>query len=84
MSAAHVRRGGSARSKARKPSKVSVPKKIAKKLPVDQKRANKVAGLVFGGFLLAIAAVVLLALDIPAKAERAAGHRSNATMNRGS
>ena len=73
MSAAHVRRGGSARSKARKPSKVSVPKKIAKKLPVDQKRANKVAGMVFGGFLLAIAAVVLLALDIPAKAERAAG-----------
>jgi cell division protein FtsQ len=73
MSAAHVRRGGAARSKARKPSKVSVPKKIAKKLPVDQKRANKVAGMVFGGFLLAIAAVVLLALDIPAKAERAAG-----------
>ena len=73
MSAAHVRRGGAARSKPRKPSKVSVPKKIAKKLPVDQKRANKVAGMVFGGFLLAIAAVVLLALDIPAKAERAAG-----------
>ena len=73
MSAAHVRRGGAARSKSRKPSKVSVPKKIAKKLPVDQKRATKVAGMVFGGFLLAIAAVVLLALDIPAKAERAAG-----------
>jgi cell division protein FtsQ len=73
MSAAHVRRGGAARSKPRKPSKVSVPKKIAKKLPVDQRRANKVAGVVLGGFLLAIGAVVLLALDIPAKAERAAG-----------
>src|SRR5689334_8293816 len=73
MTAAHVRRGGAARPKQRKPAKVSVPKKIAKRLPVDQKRANKLAGLVFGGFLLAIALVVLLALDIPAKAERAAG-----------
>jgi cell division protein FtsQ len=73
MSAAHVRRGGSSRSKPRKPSKVSVPKKIAKRLPVDQKRANRIAGVVFGGFLLAIAFVVVLALDIPAKAERAAG-----------
>jgi cell division protein FtsQ len=73
MSAAHVRRGGAARSRPRKPSKVSVPKKIAKRLPVDQQRANKVAGVVFGGFLLAIGAVVLVALDIPAKAERAAG-----------
>lgn len=72
MSAAHVRRGA-ARSKPRKGSKVSVPKKIAKKLPVDQKRANKLAGMVFGGFMLAIGLVVLLALDIPAKAERAAG-----------
>jgi cell division protein FtsQ len=71
MTAAHVRRGGG--SRAKKPARVSVPKKIAKKLPVDQKRANKVAGIVFGGFLLAIGLVVLLALDIPAKAERAAG-----------
>lgn len=73
MSAAHVRRGGATRSKPRKSAKVAVPKKIAKKLPVDQARANKLAGLVFGGFLLAIALVVLIALDIPAKAERAAG-----------
>ena len=73
MSAAHVRRGGAARSKPRNPAKVSVPKKIAKKLPVDHKRANKLAGLVFGGFMLTIALVVLVALDIPAKAERAAG-----------
>jgi len=73
MTAAHVRRGGATRPKQRKPAKVSVPKRIAKRLPVDQKRANKLAGLVFGGFMLAIALVVLLALDIPAKAERAAG-----------
>lgn len=74
MSAAHVRRGGGAgRAKAKKPSRVAVPKKIAKRLPVDQARANKIAGLVFGVFLLAIGAVVLVALDIPAKAERAAG-----------
>ena len=74
MSAAHVRRGGGAgRAKAKKPSKVAVPKKIAKRLPVDQARANKIAGLVFGAFMLAIALVVVVALDIPARAERAAG-----------
>ena len=72
MSAAHVRRGGGGRAKMRKSTKVAVPKKFAKRLPVDQAHANKVAGLVFGAFLLAIAFVVLLALDIPAKAERAA------------
>jgi cell division protein FtsQ len=73
MSAAHVRRGGAARARAKKPSKVTVPRKLAKRLPVDQARANKVAGLVFGAFVLAIGLVVLVALDIPAKAERAAG-----------
>ena len=73
MSAAHVRRGGATRAKAKKPAKVAMPKKIAKRLPVDQARANKVAGLVFGAFVLAIGLVVLVALDIPAKAERAAG-----------
>jgi cell division protein FtsQ len=73
MSAAHVRRGGSGRAKAKKTSKVAVPRKIAKRLPVDQARANKIAGLVFGAFVLAIGIVVLVALDIPAKAERAAG-----------
>ena len=73
MSAAHVRRGGAARAKAKKPSKVAVPKKIARRLPVDQARANKIAALIFGAFVLAIAVVTLIALDIPAKAERAAG-----------
>lgn len=74
MSAAHVRRGSTGRARPRKPApKVAVPKKIAKRLPVDQARANKLAGLVFAGLLLAIGLVVLVALDIPAKAERAAG-----------
>jgi cell division protein FtsQ len=73
MSAAHVRRGGSARAQAKKPSKVSVPKKLAKRLPVDQARANKLAGLVFGAFVLAIGLVVLVALGIPAMAERGVG-----------
>lgn len=74
MSAAHVRRGGGGKAKARRPaSKVAVPKKIADRLPVDHGRANRIAGLAFLGFLLAIGIVVLIALDIPAKAERAAG-----------
>src|SRR6478672_6631758 len=74
MSAAHVRRGGgNTRAKPRKSSKVAVPKRIAKRLPVDQARANRFAGLVLAAFMLALALVVLVALDIPAKAERAAG-----------
>ena len=72
MSAAHVRRGGGTRAKPRKPAG-SVSKRIAKTLPVNQARANRIAGLAFAGFLLAIAFVVLIALDIPAKAERSAG-----------
>ena len=72
MSAAHVRRGGGGRTKPRKSAKVTVPKRISKRLPVDQARANRIAGLVFGAFMLAIALVVLIALDIPAKAERSA------------
>ncbi len=71
MSASHVRRGGGARAKPRK--QVTVPKKIAKRLPVTQAKANKIAGLTFAAFLVAIGVVVLLALDIPAKAERSAG-----------
>jgi cell division protein FtsQ len=72
MTAAHVRRGGGGRARTRKGAKVAVPRKLARRLPVGQARANKVAGLVFGAFMLAIALVVLVALDIPAKAERSA------------
>ena len=74
MSAAHVRRGGSQRAKPRKAaSKVGVPRKIASKLPVSQARANSLAAWTFVAFLLAMGVVVLIALDVPAKAERAAG-----------
>ena len=74
MSAAHVRRGGAARAKSKKQTKVAVPKKFAKRLPIDHARANKIASVAFGAFMLAIAVVVVLvALDIPAKAERTAG-----------
>ena len=68
MSAAHVRRGSSARP--RKPARAA---KRVKGPAVAHSRASKLAGLAFGGFLLAIIFVVLVALDIPAKAERSAG-----------
>ena len=73
MSAAHVRRGGGNRAKPRKAAPKVVPKRIAKRLPVDHARANRLAGLTFLAFLLAIGVVALVALDIPAKAERSAG-----------
>jgi cell division protein FtsQ len=50
-----------------------MPRTIAKKLPINQARANRLAGLGFGGFVLALAAVVVVALDVPAKAGTAAG-----------
>lgn len=66
MSAAHVRRGGTAaRAKTRKAP--------ARKQLVARGRANRIAGATFAGFLLVIGAVTLVALDIPAKAERSAG-----------
>ncbi len=75
MSISRVRRGASARTKpARRPtSKVKVPSRITAKLPVDQEGANRLAGWAFGLFLLAIGIVVLFALDVPARAGRAAG-----------
>ena len=73
MSAARVRRGSAARTRARKPARVTVPKGLANRLPVNQARANRLAGLVFAAFLVAIGIVVLIALDIPAKASTAAG-----------
>jgi cell division protein FtsQ len=73
VSAAHVRRGASGRSKPKKPARVSVPKKLASKLPVKEAQANRLAGWVFGLFVLAIAGVALIALDVPAKVGLAAG-----------
>jgi cell division protein FtsQ len=74
MSAAHVRRGSSGRSRPRKaPSRGSVTKKIASKLPVEEAQANKLAAWAFGLFVLVIAGVALVALDVPAKLGEAAG-----------
>jgi cell division protein FtsQ len=73
VSAAHVRRGASGRSRPKKSARVSVPRKIASKLPVEQAQANRLAGWAFGLFVLAIVGVALVALDVPAKLGRAAG-----------
>jgi cell division protein FtsQ len=74
MSAAHVRRGSSGRSRPRKaPSRGSVTKRIASKLPVEEAQANKLAAWAFGLFVLVIAGVALVALDVPAKLGEAAG-----------
>jgi cell division protein FtsQ len=73
MSAAHVRRGAPAQRKKRKAPAPRVPKRIASKLPVNQARANRLAGLAFAAFLLAIGIVVVIALDIPSKAATSAG-----------
>ena len=74
MSAAHVRRGASGRAGSRKGgSRVSVPKKLASKLPVKQADANRIAGWAFGLFVVAVAGVALIALDVPAKVGIAAG-----------
>ena len=74
MSAAHVRRGSSGRARSRKSgSRVSVPKKLASRLPVEQGQANRLAAWAFGLFVVGIAGVALVALDVPAKLGRAAG-----------
>ena len=73
MSAAHVRRGSGARPRSRKPARVAVPRKITKRLAVEQAQANRVATWAFGLFVLAILLVALVALDLPAKIGRAAG-----------
>ena len=68
MTAAHVRRGGPARPKARK----AAPR-AAKRSTASHARANRLAGLAFAAFLLAMGVVVTLALDIPSKAATSAG-----------
>jgi cell division protein FtsQ len=68
MTAARVRRGGSAPSR-----KGAGRKKIAKRLPGDRSRVTRWAALVFGLFLALIAAVVLVALEVPGRAMTAAG-----------
>jgi cell division protein FtsQ len=50
-----------------------VPKKIAKRLPVDETRINRWAAIAFGLFVAAIAAVTIVALGLPQKAWTATG-----------
>lgn len=73
MSAAHVRRGGGSKPTGRKPIKTGVGKKVARRLPVTEAQAGKLARYGFGMFTLALGLIVLIALDIPAKAQRAVG-----------
>ena len=74
MTAAHVRRGASSRARSRKgSSRVSVPKKLAAKLPVKESQANRLAGWAFALFALAVTGAALVALDVPAKVGIAAG-----------
>ncbi|MDQ3143852.1 MAG: FtsQ-type POTRA domain-containing protein [Pseudomonadota bacterium] len=74
MSAAHVKRGGGARTKSRKPPpRVAVPRKVAARLAVEQAEANRLATWAFGLFVLVIVALSLIALEVPAKLGRAAG-----------
>lgn len=72
MSAAHVRRGGGRARPAAKP-RVTVPRKLARRLPGDQAGANRLAGWVFALFVIAIAAAAMIALDLPGKVGTAAG-----------
>ena len=62
--AARMRRGSGAKRKS---------SNRAKRLPVDQARANKLAAFGFTGFLVLMAGAAAVALDIPAKAAFGAG-----------
>ncbi len=73
MGAAHVKRGAGARTRSRKPAPRVVPKKLARKLSVEEAEANRLATWAFGLFVLAIAIVSLIALDVPSKIGLAAG-----------
>lgn len=64
MTAARVRRGATGKT-GKRPARVAVPKRITKRIPVDEARVNRWAAIAFGLFLALIAAVVLVALDIP-------------------
>ena len=73
MRAARVRRGSGGGRRARKLSRVSVPKKIVAKLPVEQDSANRLARWGFGLFAAAGAVLAAIALEVPSKVATAAG-----------
>lgn len=68
MSAARVRRGGGSRAR-----KGAAPKRMPKRATGAEKRVTRMAGIAFGLFMALIAAVVLVALDVPARVMTAAG-----------
>ena len=77
MTAARVRRGGGA--KRRKAATRT------KRVASEQGRVHRMAAIAFGLFLALIAAVVLVALDVPARAMTATGEaigRAGFTVNR--
>ena len=70
MSSARVRRGspGKARPRAKKGGpRVSVPKRLVARLPVEQDSANRLARWMFGLFAAGVIGVALVALEVPAK-----------------
>ncbi|WP_324806823.1 FtsQ-type POTRA domain-containing protein [Sphingomonas sp. LY29] len=69
MSAARVRRGSNAKGRGAK----STPRKAAARPTIGQAKANRVATWAFGAFVVAIAGVAIVALDVPAKIGLAAG-----------
>lgn len=76
MSATRVRRGAGSGSRggARKSaSRVAVPRKLAAKLPMKHAEANMLARWMFGLFVVAIAVVAAIALELPAKLGRSIG-----------
>lgn len=73
MGAAHVKRGNGARTRSRTTAPRVVPKKLARKLSVEQAQANRLATWAFGLFVGAIVIVSMVALDVPAKLGLAAG-----------
>ncbi|MFC7536603.1 cell division protein FtsQ/DivIB [Sphingomonas sp. GCM10030256] len=75
MNAQAVRRGngGGARGRSRKASSRSAGTATARALPVSARGAGRLARWAVGLFVLAMVAVALVALDIPAKIGRALG-----------
>jgi cell division protein FtsQ len=74
VSAARVRRGSvGARRPGKGAKRVSVPKKIVDRLPVEQDSANRLARWMFGLFAVGVVGLALVALDVPAKVGTAAG-----------
>ena len=68
MSASRVRRGGAARART-----AATAKRMPKRAPGAERRVTRMAAIAFGLFMALIAAVVLVALDVPARAMTAAG-----------